>query len=56
MSVLLEFDTGKIILDKLEKAKKKYPAELFHNRDKSVDAGTEDVYWKIKKEHREKGL
>ncbi len=55
MSVLLEFDTGKILLDKLEKVKEKYPAHLFKNRDKKQDAGSEDIYWKIKKEHRRKG-
>lgn len=55
MSVLLGFDTGKILLDKLEKVKEKYPAHLFKNRDKKVDAGSEDIYWKIKKEHRKKG-
>ena len=55
MSVLLGFDTGKILLDKIEKVKKKYPAHLFKNRNKAVDAGSEDIYWKIKKEHRMKG-
>lgn len=55
MSVLLEFDTGKILLDKLEKVKQKYPAHLFKNRNKGVDAGSEDIYWIIKKEHRKKG-
>ena len=55
MSVLLGFDTGKIILNKLEKVKQKYPAHLFKNRDKSTDAGSEDIYWKIKKEHRMRG-
>lgn len=55
VSVLLGFDTGKILLDKLEKAKSKYPAHLFKNRDKNVDAGSEDIYWQIKKEHRMKG-
>ncbi|MEI6296711.1 MAG: MazG-like family protein [bacterium] len=55
MSVLLGFDTGKILLDKLEKVKQKYPAHLFKNRDKKVDAGSEEIYWKIKKEHRKKG-
>jgi len=55
MSVLLELDTGKIILDKLEKVKQKYPAHLFQNRDNNVDYGADDVYWKIKKEHRQKG-
>lgn len=55
MSVLLGFDTGKILLEKLEKVKEKYPAHLFKDRDKNVDAGSEDIYWKIKKEHRMKG-
>lgn len=55
MSVLLGLNTGDIILKKLEKAKEKYPAHLFKNRDKNTDAGSEDVYWKIKKEHRMKG-
>jgi len=55
VSVLMGFDTGKIILEKLELIKKKYPAHLFKNRDKKVDAGSEGVYWKIKNEHRKKG-
>jgi dCTP diphosphatase len=54
MSVLMEFDTEKILRDKIEKVKKKYPAHLFKNRNKGVDAGSEDIYWKIKKEHRMK--
>src|SRR3989338_9058391 len=44
---------------KKDKAKveiiKKYPAHLFKNRKKHVDAGSEEIYWKIKKEHRMKG-
>ncbi len=55
MSVLLEFDTEKILRDKLKKVKEKYPVHLFKNRDKNVDAGSEEIYWKIKKEHRMKG-
>ncbi|MDE2021876.1 MAG: nucleotide pyrophosphohydrolase [Patescibacteria group bacterium] len=55
MSVLLDFDTEKILLDNLEKIKKKYPAHLFKDRDESIDAGSEEIYWKIKKEHRMKG-
>lgn len=55
MSVLLGFDTGKILLDKVEKVKKKYPAYLFKKRNKNVDPDSEDIYWKIKKEHRMKG-
>ena len=55
MGVELGFDMGEIILDKLEKSKKKYPAHLFKNRNRDIDAGSEDIYWKIKKEHRLKG-
>ncbi len=55
MSVLLGFDTGDILLKKLEKAKQKYPAHLFKDRDENQDAGSEDIYWKIKKDHRMKG-
>jgi len=54
MTTLLGLDTGKILLDKLEKAKKKYPAHLFKNRSKDDDPGSEPIYWKIKKEHRMK--
>ena len=52
ISVLLELDTLEIVRAKLEHVKKKYPAELFQSRAEGTDAGTEDVYWKIKREHR----
>ena len=55
MSVLLGLDTGKIVLDKLEKVKQKYPAHLFKDRAKHVDAGSEPIYWEIKKRHRASG-
>ena len=55
LSVLLGFDTGEILMAKLEKIKEKYPAHLFKDRDRTIDAGSEDIYWKIKKEHRMKG-
>lgn len=55
MSVLMGFDTEKILIEKLEKVKKKYPAHLFKKRKKGVDAGSEEIYWQIKKEHRMKG-
>lgn len=55
MSVLLGLDTGDIITKKLEKAKEKYPAHLFKDRDDGKDAGSEDVYWQIKKESRMRG-
>jgi NTP pyrophosphatase (non-canonical NTP hydrolase) len=54
ISVLMGFDTEKILRKKLAAAEKKYPAKLMKNRTK--DPGTEDLYWKIKKEHRMKGL
>lgn len=50
MSVLLNLDTEKIINKKLAKVNKKYPAKLMRNRKK--EPGTEDEYWRIKKEHR----
>lgn len=55
MSVLLKLDTGKILLDKLEKVKQKYPANLFKSKNKKLDAESEDVYWKIKEDYRRKG-
>lgn len=55
MSVLLGFDTEKILSEKLEMVTQKYSAHLFKNRDKKVTAGSEDTYWKIKREHRRKG-
>lgn len=54
MSVLLNFDTEKIIKRKLTHAGKKYPAKLMRNR--TEEPGTESEYWRIKKEHRRKGL
>lgn len=55
MSVLLGLDTADIIKKKLEIVKEKYPAEMFKNRDAGKDAGSEDVYWQIKKEARMRG-
>ena len=55
MAVLLDIDTSAIIREKLDKIRKKYPAHLFENRDADKDAGSEEIYWKIKKEHRMKG-
>ena len=55
MAVLLELDTATLIREKLEYVKKKYPPELFQTRPEEQDAGSENVYWKIKKEHRMQG-
>ena len=52
MSVLLGFDTEKIIKKKLAHVAKKYPAKLMRNRIQ--EPGTEDLYWAIKKEYRKK--
>ncbi len=54
MSVIIGLDTGAVILEKLEKVKKKYPAHLFKNRHKNVAAGSEKAYWQIKAAHRKK--
>jgi NTP pyrophosphatase (non-canonical NTP hydrolase) len=55
IAVLLEFDTVQVVKDKLEKVRHKYPAALFKDRAEGTDAGTEDIYWQIKREHRQKG-
>ncbi len=52
IAVLVGFDTEEAIREKLTHVEKKYPAELFSNRNASKDAGTEDVYWNIKRSHR----
>ena len=54
MSVLLKLDTKKIIHKKLAHVNKKYPAKLMRKVKK--EPGTESEYWRIKKEHRKKGL
>lgn len=55
LSVTMGFDTRKIVLEKLEKAKEKYPAKLMKSESKKAYPGSKN-YWKIKKEHRKKGL
>jgi NTP pyrophosphatase (non-canonical NTP hydrolase) len=52
MAVLLGLDTKKIIRDKLELARKKYPAKLVRNIADRRNPGTEKMYWKIKEEYR----
>ena len=53
LAVLLDIDAEEAIREKLEKVKKKYPAEMFQNI--SRDPGTEDIYKKIKQAHRNQG-
>src|ERR1035437_11008209 len=50
MSVTLGFDTKKIIHEKLAFVQKKYPAKLM--RGVTKEAGTDSLYWRIKKEYR----
>ncbi len=57
MSVLLGFDTQKIIADKLDRVNKKYPAKLMKEKAKKESGSGEDSnYWKIKKAYRKKGI
>lgn len=55
MSVLLGIDAEKVIREKLAHVQKKYPAKLM-KQSRGKEPGTEDLYWKIKKEYRTKGL
>ncbi|MFA4818915.1 MAG: MazG-like family protein [Patescibacteria group bacterium] len=50
LSVLLGFDTEKIIRSKLAHTIKKYPAKLM--KQNKQEPGTESLYWRIKKAHR----
>lgn len=52
MAVLLDIDTKEAILQKLEKAEKKYPVEMF-SKGSSDEPGTESAYWEVKKKHRQ---
>lgn len=54
ISVLLNFNTEKIILDKLAHIRKKYPAKLMRQRTEEESEAT-DIYWKIKSEYRRNG-
>jgi NTP pyrophosphatase (non-canonical NTP hydrolase) len=53
MSVLLGFDTEKIIRQKLALAAKKYPAKVMKKNAKR-EPGTESEYWRIKQAYRER--
>lgn len=55
LSVTLGLNTEKIVLQKLNHVKKKYPAKLMRNRG-NQEAGTDDMYWKIKSEYRKAGI
>ena len=56
LAVLLDLDVSKIIIDKLNRVKKKYPAKLMKSNAKSgAGSGEDSEYWRIKKEYRRKG-
>lgn len=55
MAVLLKIDTEKVIRNKLAYIGKKYPAKLMR-AIKNKKPGTENEYWRIKKEYRKRGL
>jgi NTP pyrophosphatase (non-canonical NTP hydrolase) len=52
MSVVLGFDTEKIILKKLAYVKKKYPAKLMRKHTGTDENKDSELYWKIKREYR----
>ena len=53
MSVLLGLNTEKIILAKLRRVEKKYPAALLRQKAKRESgSGQDSEYWKIKRRHR----
>lgn len=51
MATLLSLNSEKLILQKLKKVSKKYPAKLMREEAKKSYPGSAN-YWKIKKEHR----
>ena len=54
MAILLGIDTEKIIEEKLEQVKEKYPAELMRKNAKDGSgSGADPKYWKIKNSHRQ---
>lgn len=54
MAVLLGLDTEKILNEKLELIKAKYPVELFH-AGSTEEPGTEEAYLAIKEQYRKEG-
>lgn len=54
LAVSTGINAEEAILEKLQKAEEKYPVSLF-KKGSSEEPGTESAYWKIKKEHRQKG-
>lgn len=54
MAVLLRIDAEKIINEKLAHIVEKYPAELMRKSAEEHGSAEDSVYWRIKKEHRQR--
>jgi NTP pyrophosphatase (non-canonical NTP hydrolase) len=52
LAITLGLDSEKIIRDKLEVSRKKYPAALMRKMVNRKDPGTEKIYLKIKEDYR----
>lgn len=52
LAVILDIDVESMVREKLEKVKKKYPAEMFRNLG-AGEQGTHEEYKKIKREYRQ---
>ncbi len=55
MASILGIDMDEAVNDKLTKVQAKYPVEFFNKEIRASEAGTEEVYWKIKEKHRREG-
>lgn len=51
MGIMLDLDLEKIVVDKLEAARKKYPADIF-TKDEAYDTAVQQKYLAVKKQHR----
>lgn len=52
MASILGLDAEEIVKEKLELARKKYPAEIFRNAKKKGGVSGHDLYLKIRDKHR----
>lgn len=51
MAIMINVDLEELVNKKLERAKQKYPAELFANIEQDKHGNSKE-YWQIKKAHR----
>lgn len=55
MAILLNLNTETLVLNKLEKASKKYPAEVMKNNRSNDDVPANAAYYEIKQKSRNNG-